>query len=803
MARDRAVLYLRVDADLNFPKKSKELGPAAPKALREQCARLRHAADYSSRYFGVSWAEHLHHWVARVSARHGGSSKLIGSFPDEESAAVARDRVVLGLGGPRAALNFPERRLAPATLDEMRSWSHQLCAEARGKVRYRGVWETRRGQITDFRWEAQIIVGRRRHMLGFWRTPEEAARAHDRALLHFVKLGERKGLGDMNFPKLAGKDLFATAPALVRAEARALVKATKSSPYRGAQWQSKLGRWISTIGDQRRHHYLGSFDMDDLAGRAYDKAALRLHGKNARLNFHPETDAWMGGMTLREFERAGRAATPPPVPQHYASLVVKREPTPRPRHKGRFPYAGLSIHTPGWFRAEIRFQRKTHLLGKWRLMRAAAIAYDRAALYFGIHIRPNLPRVSAALGPASPKELRKLAAKKKAQEAGSRPTRPAPRRNGSSRCASRDEATRTRYNGVSKGQSAGCWHAQITVGQQNRSCGQWRSEVLAAVARDRAALYFRLDGPLNFPKRSARLGPASPERLRHECARLRRASDHTSRYLGVGWSKDVRSWLAYAKRKKIGHFSDEETAAVARDRVLIAEGAPPGTLNFPERPLTGATLEEMRSWAHQLRAEARGKVRYRGVRRSNSPSVTTFVWEAKLTIDGKHHLLGSWPTAEEAARAHDRTLLHFTKLGKGKGLGDMNFPKLATDLVATSPELVRAEARALFKAARTSPYRGVSWNSSDAQWRAATVLRGRHYWLGTFDNDELAAHAYDKAALKLRGKKSARLNFHPETGAWMGGMTLREFERAGGKAATPAPVPQRHGPTRLRAGLAA
>ncbi len=60
-----------------------------------------------------------------------------------------------------------------------------------------------------------------------------------------------------------------------------------------------------------------------------------------------------------------------------------------------------------------------------------------------------------------------------------------------------------------------------------------------------------------------------------------------------------------------------------------------------------------------------------------------------------------------------------------------------------------------------SQYKGVSWNSENAKWRAKISPRGKTLHLGLSDSPEECARMYDRAAKEHYGK-FARLNFPNE-----------------------------------------
>lgn len=57
-----------------------------------------------------------------------------------------------------------------------------------------------------------------------------------------------------------------------------------------------------------------------------------------------------------------------------------------------------------------------------------------------------------------------------------------------------------------------------------------------------------------------------------------------------------------------------------------------------------------------------------------------------------------------------------------------------------------------------APCRGVCWNKKNKRWQAAINSSGKYLYLGSFTNEDDAARQFDRAAIKLRGKK-AKLNF--------------------------------------------
>lgn len=91
---------------INLDKSDNRIGNLREVTKSQNCANSRPRRNSKSRFIGVT--KQVNRWRAQLS--HMGKVHYLGSFVDDEQAALAYDRKAVEVWGEHASLNFPERR---------------------------------------------------------------------------------------------------------------------------------------------------------------------------------------------------------------------------------------------------------------------------------------------------------------------------------------------------------------------------------------------------------------------------------------------------------------------------------------------------------------------------------------------------------------------------------------------------------------------------------------------------------------------------------------------------------------------
>lgn len=279
------------------------------------------------------------------------------------------------------------------------------------------------------------------------------------------------------------------------------------------------------------------------------------------------------------------------------------------------------------------------------------------------------------------------------------------------------------FRGICWDRQISKWRAETWYDGRKRFLGNFTDERRAADAYDAAARRWHgRQAKLNFPK-AGEVG-----------------NDTTSTYRGVCWDSRRHKWEAKiwhaGKKHHCGYHSDEEAAALAYDAAARRlKGANSAIVNF------AAPAED---------APARKSTRTR-------KGISVAVAPEEEAPDG------NLPSPAKRGRSSAGS-------GKADAAANAAFVAAASRTEAPGSTAAARSARGGTSAGgngggtrprtsgKSSRFRGVTWSRARRKWLAQIRISGKLHHVGHFVSEEEAAHAFDAAALRLRGP-SATFNF--------------------------------------------
>ena len=502
-------------------------------------------------------------------------------------------------------------------------------------------------------------------------------------------------------------------------------------------------KWEARIYENGKQRFLGYFTNEDEAALAYDEHALRLHGRNAKLNFPAH---WKGVRLPPVHIFPGRSNAPRSTSRQKssnryslgnkslaASLSIagarstravgeKRSGRVQPV-KGTSRFRGVSWNSNcAKWRAQVWKGSDVHHLGYFEDEVDAARAYDEAV----IRIR----------GPNAPTNF-----------------------------------PRSEYEGLGG-----------IDGDPRRNGSCIKSKAFEGLLRNNLDSIRRRTGKKSFP----RFAPPWNKDIENSSAFNAKQQGWqgrpSSRMLGVSWSSKHRAWLAEIwdgdAYQSLGVYGTEMEAARAYDLACLKQHAADALTNFPlkeyEMELAAMALKDL-AGSDTASNSADGETNESDARKEEDVSATSVkpLDETYGVNRMKHPSLSAgmpMNSSKQAGRYSSVRNQTFDRLrGHPHAMSQRNFAMPVVDsclrrqpvsMSLPSQNVRSAEVQSqapsnnhtLYGAPRKSQLEpGVSWDNKEGRWMSQIQYQGKMHFLGYFDSSGEASAAYEAALGLLYG----------------------------------------------------